>query len=87
MELTKKQLTYLICTFVICIVCGYKVITDYITWLVIESQIPSFMLIMIIGSVIIMTITLISEIHIITEDNVEVKEELHNEIPNGLCNE
>ena len=87
MELTKKQLTCLICTFVVCIVCGYKVITDYITWLVIESQIPSFMLIMIIGSVIIMTITLISEIHIITEDNVEVKEELHNEIPNRLCNE
>lgn len=87
MELTKRQLIMLIGLPLWFMVCNINHVITYVNWLINDSKIPTFMLVMIIASMIIMTITLISEIHIKTEDNVEVKEELHNEIPNRLCNE
>ena len=86
MELTKRQLIMLIGLPLCFMVCNINHVIAYASWLINDSKIPTFMLIMIIASMIIMIIALISEIHIKIEDNVKVKEELHSEIPNRLCN-
>lgn len=87
MELTKRQLIMLIGLPLWFMVCNINHVITYVSWLVNDSKIPTFMIIMIIVSMIIMTITLISEIHIKIEGNIKVKEKSYSEIPNRFCNE
>ena len=87
MELTRKQLTCLVSTILLIIICGFKYIIQYINWLLNDSKIPSFMLWMLIISIITMILILLSEIHIKNDSNTKVKEKLQNENSYRLCNE
>ena len=87
MELTRKQLTCLIGTILLTIICGFKYILQYMNWLLNDSKIPLFMLWMLIISIVTMTLILLSEIHIKNDSNTKVKEKLQNENSYRLCNE